>query len=102
MLATCLCIEYFRCWNGKYFILGSIKYLTAYEITSNGATTLKQIEHNNSSSADLVTTAESEGFSWCEEKGYFVAMWEPTYGYTLDAYMDDYKPYAIDVYNDWY
>lgn len=89
-------------WNGKYFILGSVQYLTAYEITSNGATSIKRIDHQTSSSADIVTTEESEGFCWCDEKGYFVAMWNSTYGTTFDAYMDDYKPYAIDVYNDWY
>ena len=85
-------------WNGKYWIIGTVRYLLAYEITAGGATLQKSIDHQTTGSADYYATEECEGFSWNEEGGYFVALWNPTYGLSLDAYMDDYKLYAENVY----
>ena len=88
-------------WNGKYLYITFLKELRFWEIDSNGATQLKAVDFYNTSSADYITVAETEGFSWYEQGGYFVTLWEPNNGNTLDAYADDLKQYAEGVYNNW-
>ena len=86
-------------WNGKYLYITFLKELDFWEIDGNGATQLKSLNFYSTSSADYITTAETEGFSWYEQGGYFVTLWEPSNGNSLDAYADDLKPYAIGTYN---
>ena len=86
-------------WNGKYWLVTTINYVNFYEIDGNGATLVLSINHASTSSADYITNLECEGFSWYEQGGYFVAMWEPGDGHVYDAYADDLKPYAIGTYN---
>ena len=88
-------------WNGKYLYITFLKELRFWEIDGNGATQLAAHDFYTTTSADYITQAEPEGFSWYEEGGYFVSLWEPQNGNTLDAYADDLKPYAEGVYNNW-
>ena len=85
-------------WNGKYLYITFLKNLVFWQINTNGATRIKSLDFYNSTSPDFITTGEMEGFSWYEQGGYFVSMWEPTYGNTLDSYADDLKIYARGSY----
>lgn len=60
---------------------------------------MASLDFYTASGADYICTQETEGFSWYEQGGYFVTLWEPDKGNSIDAYADDLKPYAEGTYN---
>ena len=90
-------------WNGKYLYITFRDILKVYELTSNGSSVVKSVDFSTHSSSNLdfliTTTYECEGLAWCEERGYFVAMFEPTGGNTFDVYAEDLEQYVRNVYN---